>query len=68
MRDGANREYKREWLQYERQQPMYDESINEFYENVFKESPVHKGLLDEEFILMEKNGYTEILIHQLQLL
>ena len=51
MRDSPERQYTREWLQYERQQPMYDESINEFYENVFKESPVHKGLLDEEFIL-----------------
>ena len=34
-RDSPDREYNREWLQYERQQPMYDESINEFYENVF---------------------------------
>ena len=49
MRDGANREYKREWLQYERQQPMYDESINDFYADVFRESPVHQGTLDDAF-------------------
>ena len=49
MRDSANREYKREWLQYERQQPMYDESINDFYAGVFKESPVHQGTLDDVF-------------------
>jgi|TARA_Y100001951_G_C11293021_1_gene273546 hypothetical protein len=49
MRDSANREYKREWLQYERQQPMYDESINDFYADVFRESPVHQGTLDDVF-------------------
>ena len=48
-RDSPDREYNREWLQYERQQPMYDESINEFYENVFKKSPVHNGTLDDAF-------------------
>jgi hypothetical protein len=53
MRDSPERQYTREWLQYERQQPMYDESINEFYKNVFKESPVHKDTttIDEEFLL-----------------
>ena len=34
MRDSPDRKYTRDWLQYERQQPMYDESITEFYENV----------------------------------
>ena len=48
-RDSPDRKYNREWLQYERQQPMYDESINEFYENVFKKSPVHNGTLDDAF-------------------
>ena len=50
MRDSPDRQYTREWLQYERQQPMYDESINVFYENIFKNSPVHNGTLDEVFI------------------
>ena len=50
MRDGPERKYNREWLQYERQQPMYDESINDFYDKVFKNSPVHGGYLDEIFI------------------
>ena len=50
MRDGPERKYNREWLQYERQQPMYDESINDFYDKVFKNSPVHGGNLDEIFI------------------
>ena len=50
MRDSSERQYSREWLQYERQQPMYDESINEFYENIFKESPVDSGLLDKDFL------------------
>tara|TARA_B100000949_G_C14273185_1_gene448325 strand:+ start:41 stop:883 length:843 start_codon:yes stop_codon:yes gene_type:complete len=52
MRDSPERQYTREWLQYERQQPMYDESINEFYEKIFKFSPVHKDTttIDEEFL------------------
>lgn len=50
MRDSENRKYSRDWLQYERQQPMCDESINLFYESVFRDSPAHKGLLDVEFI------------------
>ena len=50
MRDSPERQYSREWLQYERQQPMYDESINDFYADVFKNSPVHRGLLDDDFI------------------
>ena len=43
MRDSPERQYTREWLQYERQQPMYDDSINKFYDKIFEESPVHKG-------------------------
>jgi len=49
MRDSPERQYTREWLQYERQQPMYDESISEFYAGVFRESPVHQGILDDIF-------------------
>ena len=40
MRDSDKRQYTREWLQYERQQPMYDESINVFYRNIFKIKPI----------------------------
>ena len=51
MRDSPDRKYTKDWLQYERQQPMYDESINEFYAKIFKSSPVHKDTttMDEEF-------------------
>lgn len=57
MRDSPNRQYTREWLQYERQQPMYDESINDFYENIFKSSPVHRDntTIDEHFIKTFEN-------------
>ena len=52
MRDSIERQYTRDWIQYERQQPMYDESINDFYAKIFKSSPVHKDTttMDEEFI------------------
>ena len=52
MRDSPERQYTRDWLQYERQQPMYDESINDFYANIFKTSPVHRDTttIDQEFI------------------
>lgn len=40
MRDSPDRQYSREWLQYERQQPMHDESINEFFGKIFAENPV----------------------------
>ena len=59
MRDSPDRQYTREWLQYERQQPMYDESINDFYDDVFRSSPVHNGTLygtfEDEFIIWLKN-------------
>lgn len=59
MRDSPDRQYTREWLQYERQQPMYDESINDFYDDVFRSSPVHNGTLygtfEDEFIVWLKN-------------
>lgn len=47
MRDNSNRQYSKEWLQYERQQPMYDDSINYFYRDVYKLKPVLH--IDEEF-------------------
>jgi len=59
MRDSEKRQYTKEWLQYERQQPMYDNSINEFYDKIFKNSPVHKGLLDDEFISTFENWLAE---------
>ena len=57
MRDSPDRKYTRDWLQYERQQPMYDESINDFYENIFKSSPVHRDntTIDEHFIKTFEN-------------
>ena len=50
MRDSPEREYSREWLQYERQQPMYDESINDFYADVFKHSLDTHLTLENDFI------------------
>ena len=52
MRDSPERQYTRDWLQYERQQPMHDESINDFYAHIFKNSPVHNDTttIDKEFI------------------
>ena len=35
MRDSNDRQYTKEWLQYERQQPMYDSSIDDFFAKVF---------------------------------
>jgi hypothetical protein len=49
MRDNINREYTKEWLQFERPQPMYDSSINKFYDNFYKENPVHTQNLDQKF-------------------
>ena len=50
MKDSPNREYTTEWLQTERPQPMFDESINKFYENFYNgENPVHNEYLFEEF-------------------
>ncbi len=49
MRDSVNREYTKEWLQYERPQPMYDNDINKFYDRFYKNNPVHNGNLFNEF-------------------
>ena len=50
MRDSEAREYDKKWLQYERQQPMYDKSITEFYDRIFHTNPVHEQHLDQIFI------------------
>lgn len=52
MRDSEHRQYSKDWLQYERQQPMYDKSINEFYANIFKITPVCKNStdIDKDFL------------------
>lgn len=50
MRDSELREYSREWLQYERQQPMYDESIDKFWQKIFTEMPKYNNEIDEIFI------------------
>ena len=49
MRDNINREYNETWLQYDRPQPMYSNKINEFYDNFYKENPVHTRDLDNLF-------------------
>lgn len=49
MRDSDKRQYTREWLQFERPQPMYDGTINEFYNSFYKDNPVHTSNLDEVF-------------------
>ena len=47
MRDSVDRKYTRTWLQYERQQPMYDDSINDFYRSIYKIEPVKN--IEQEF-------------------
>lgn len=49
MRDNVTREYTKEWLQTDRPQPMYSNKINEFYDNFYKENPVHTAELDSIF-------------------
>ena len=49
MRDSGDRQYNEGWLQYERPQPMYDRSINKFYDDFYKVNPVHNSNLDQEF-------------------
>lgn len=49
MRDGTNREYTKEWLQYDRPQPMYSSNINKFYDTFYQDNPVHTSDLDQKF-------------------
>jgi hypothetical protein len=49
MRDNINRQYTKDWLQYERPQPMYDQDINKFYDKFYKENPVHNNNLFDDF-------------------
>jgi hypothetical protein len=49
MRDSINRQYNKEWLQFERPQPMYDSSINDFYDGFYRENPVHIKDLEDRF-------------------
>jgi len=49
MRDNFAREYTKEWLQFDRPQPMYSNSINQFYDNFYKDNPIHTENLDELF-------------------
>lgn len=51
MKDSEQRQYTKEWLEYERPQPMYDSAMNKLYESVFKENLVHKDNLVNEFKL-----------------
>jgi hypothetical protein len=41
--------YDKNWLQVERPQPMYDSSINDFYSEIWINSPVHIEDLDQRF-------------------
>jgi hypothetical protein len=49
MKDSINREYTEQWIQYDRPQPMYNSHINKFYDDFYRESPVHTENLDEIF-------------------
>lgn len=49
MRDSVDREYTEQWLQYDRPQPMYDKSINNFYESFYQNNPIHTNNLDQIF-------------------
>jgi hypothetical protein len=49
MRDSEQRKYTKDWLQYDRPQPMYDASINILYKSVFKEESINRENLVAEF-------------------
>lgn len=49
MRDNVDRQYTAEWLQYDRPQPMYDSTINKFYDKFYIENPIHTNNLDNIF-------------------
>jgi len=49
MRDNPNRQYTKEWLQQDRPQPMYDNTINRFYDSFYKENPIHTKDLEDQF-------------------
>lgn len=49
MRDNTDRTYNETWLQYDRPQPMYSNQINTFYDNFYKENPIHTKDLDSIF-------------------
>lgn len=49
MKDNINRQYTNEWIQTDRPQPMYSSEINKFYDNFYKENPVHTPDLDQQF-------------------
>lgn len=49
MRDSVKREYTKDWIQYDRPQPMYSSSINKFYDEFYQHNPVHTPDLDQQF-------------------
>ena len=49
MKDSIYREYTQDWLQYDRPQPMYNSSINKFYDSFYTNNPIHTPNLDELF-------------------
>jgi hypothetical protein len=57
MRDGPNRQYTRDWLQVDRPQPMYDNSINQLYSDVYHANPVH----NQDLIISFKSAFLDFL-------
>lgn len=49
MRDSNLREYNEQWLQHERPQPMYDNTINKLYDRFYHNNPVHNSNLFDDF-------------------
>lgn len=49
MRDSNLREYNEQWLQHERPQPMYDNTINKLYDRFYHDNPVHNSNLFDDF-------------------
>lgn len=49
MKDSINRQYNKDWLQYDRPQPMYSSDINKFYDSFYQHNPIHTTDLDNKF-------------------
>lgn len=60
MRDNSDRKYNEFWLQVDKPQPMYDNSINSFYDSFYKSNPVHLPHLDWTFKSQFKEWLSDI--------
>lgn len=49
MRDSTERQYHKDWLQFDRPQPMYSNMINKFYDDFYRYNPIHNSNLDQQF-------------------